>query len=120
MHDADDGQRLELKGDVPHREPAQFILKPDGHLHARIDGVEWTCSPVEVEQLHRFLEKEPSQIAEDSELVRFAVQNRLSFATSTYGARFDNPETGASLRIRQGLDESRARTSLSGWIDAGC
>jgi hypothetical protein len=119
--DDDDRQLLELKGDAIHREPVQFIVRPDGALCIHVDGSECgdtdrTFLPDEVKQLRLFLEK----IQDDFELVRFAKESRLSFATSTYGVRFDSHETGGSLRIRQGISENQARTSLSEWIKADC
>jgi hypothetical protein len=127
MKDIDDHDRLilGLKGDAIHREPVEFILKPDSSLYIHVDGGECgdtdrTFSPAEVKQLRGFLEKEPGQIEDDSELVRFAKANRLSFATSMYGVRFDSHETSGSLRIRRGIGENRASISLSAWIKADC
>jgi hypothetical protein len=113
-------QKLEFNADAIGGEPATFVLNRDGALQVHIGGGERTLSPDQVKQLRRLLEKERSQIAEDSELVRFAKEHELLFATSTYGIRFDNNETGGSLRIRHGIDEGRARTALSEWIKADC
>jgi hypothetical protein len=113
-------QKLEFDADAIGEGPATFILNRDGALHVHIGGGELTLSPDQVKQLRRLLEKERSQIAEDSELVRLAKEHALLFATSTYGIRFDNQETGGSLRIRHGIDEGRARTALSEWIKADC
>jgi hypothetical protein len=120
-----DRQLLELKGDTIHREPVRFILKPDGSLYIHVDGgkcgdTDRTLSPNEVKQLRGFLQKKLGQIEDDSELVRFAKENGLSFATSTYGIRFDSPKTGGSLRIRRGIGENRARISLTDWTKADC
>jgi hypothetical protein len=113
-------QKLEFNADAIGEEPATFILDRDGSLQVHVGGGERTLSPAQVKQLRRLLKKERSQIAEDSELVRFAKEHALLFATSTHGLRFDYQETGGSLRIRHGIDEGRARTALSQWIKADC
>lgn len=66
-----DRKLLELPGDATHREPVQFLIKPDGSLFIHIDGgeggdteqgfygieAERTFSPDEVARLLAFLQE---------------------------------------------------------------